>query len=147
MALKGASKVVSQDQDWIDWEDLAKERAAVVCTVLEIEEEEDFGNGVVAPVRADVIVLTGKHAGEVHANERILKAGIRNKLTEVGDSVVGRIGVYGKRKAIGLEAELDGDVELAEVALAKFTANGNGSSKTKAKATNTAVGDDQDPPF
>jgi len=120
MALKGASTTV--DSDYIDWAGLAAENAAVVCTVKAIEPPKDFGNGEVAAVRARVIVLTGSMAGTVYEDERILKAGIRNKLQEVGDDVVGRLDVYGTRKAVGLQAEHAGDVALAEAALAK--ANG-----------------------
>ncbi|HEX4391615.1 MAG TPA: hypothetical protein VH084_08730 [Mycobacterium sp.] len=152
MALKGASTTV--DTDWIDWDGLAKEGAAVVCTVKSIEPEEDFGNGSVAPVRARVIVLTGSKAGEVYPDERILKAGIRLKLQEIGDDVVGRLGVYGKRNHIGLNAEADGDIELAERALAKFGRNDEGGAgRTKAKVTTKkAVADDdeddsEEPPF
>lgn len=120
MALKGASTTV--DSDYIDWAGLAAENAAVVCTVKEILPSKDYGNGEVAAVRCRVIVLTGSLAGTVYEDERVLKAGIRNKLQEVGDDVVGRLDVYGTRKAVGLQAEHDGDVALAEAALAK--ANG-----------------------
>jgi hypothetical protein len=120
MALKGASTTV--DSDYIDWAGLAAENAAVVCTVKAIEPPKDFGNGEVAAVRARVIVLTGSAAGTVYEDERILKAGIRNKLQEVGDDVVGRLDVYGTRKAVGLQAEHDGDLALAQAALEK--ANG-----------------------
>lgn len=120
MALKGASTTV--DSDYIDWAGLAAENAAVVCTVKAIEPPKDFGNGEVAAVRARVIVLTGSMAGTVYEDERILKAGIRNKLQEVGDDVVGRLDVYGTRKAVGLQAEHDGDLALAQAALEK--ANG-----------------------
>jgi hypothetical protein len=118
MALRGASTTV--DQDWIDWEGLARENAAVVCTVLGVDPPEDFGNGEVAPVRARVIILTGSQAGTVYESERVLKAGIRLKLQEVGDDIVGRLGVYGKRNHVGLNAENDGDLALAERALKKF---------------------------
>lgn len=144
MALKKASE---SNPDWLDWSELAAENAAVVCTVKEIEPPKDWGNGEVAAVRARVIVLTGKSAGEVYSNERILKAGIRSKLTTVGDDVVGRVGIYGTRKAIGLEAEHEGDIALAEAALAKFAASaGNGNGKATAKNT-AAAGDDTEPPF
>lgn len=139
MALRGASTTV--DTDWIDWEGLARENAAVVCSVKSIEPEEDFGNGTVAPVRARVIVLTGSQAGTVYEDERILKAGIRLKLQEIGDDVVGRLGVYGKRNHVGLNAENDGDIALAERALKKF-------GKPSAAPKKTAMEDsDEEPPF
>lgn len=135
MALRGASTTV--DSDFIDWKSLAEENAAVVCSVLGVEDPKDYGNGEVAAVKARVIVLTGKQAGSVFPSERILKAGIRMKLEDaVGDDVVGRLDVYGQRKAVGLQAEHQGDVELAEKALAKF----GKSSKVKAA-------DDDEPPF
>lgn len=148
MALKGAS--TTTDSDWINWEALAAENAAVVCTVKELEPEVDFGNGSVAPVRARVIVLTGSQAGTVYPNERILKAGIRIKLTEVGDDVVGRLAVYGKRNHVGLNNEQDGDLDLAKAALAERSGGDvpaqRSSGKAAAKAE-TAPADDEDPPF
>lgn len=130
MALRGASSV-TVDQDWLDFKELAKENAAVLFSVREIEEEQKFANGEFSPVKARVIVLTGKHAGEVYPSERILAAGIRNKLTEAGEGedVVGRIRPYGARKHPGLEAEEDGDIELAEAALVKLK-NGRAKPKT-----------------
>jgi hypothetical protein len=144
MALKGAS--ATQDQDWLDLKELALENAAAVFTVKSIEDSVDFGNGPIQPVRARVIVLTGRHAGEVYEDERILPKGVRMKLTEVGDDVVGRLTLYGSRKAVGLNAEFEGDIELAEKALAKFgSVSTNGQSKpSKAKAA--SIGE-EDPPF
>lgn len=126
------------DAVFLDLDELGKEGAAVLVTVLGWGEEKDWGNGVVKPVRARIAVLTGAHKGEVDDDALIFKAGIRNKLTEIGQHVVGRLRPYGPRKAIGLESELDGDMELAEKALAKLDAGGN-----KAKA----VEDDDRPPF
>jgi hypothetical protein len=137
MALRGASTTV--DQDWIDWEALALEGAAVVCTVREIEQPKDYGNGEVAAVRARVIVLTGKHAGSVYPDERILKKGIRMKLENVGDDVVGRLAIYGTRKAVGLNAEQEGDIELAEKALAKASG--------KAVPAQASAPAEEEPPF
>lgn len=138
MALRGASTTV--DSDYIDWAALAAENAAVVCTVKEILPPKDYGNGEVAAVRARVIVLTGALAGTVYPDERILKAGIRNKLQEVGDDVVGRLDVYGTRKAVGLQAEHVGDVELAQAALAKF-------SGASVPAQGGGKKDEEEPPF
>jgi hypothetical protein len=143
MALKGASTTV--DADYIDWAGLAAENAAVVCSVKEILPPKDYGNGEVAAVRARVIVLTGTQAGTVYEDERILKAGIRNKLTEIGDDVVGRLDVYGTRKAVGLQAEHEGDIDLATRALAKFGA-GVPAQRGESKAS-TPVDDDSEPPF
>lgn len=120
MALKGASTTV--DQDWIDWAALATENAAVVISVRELLAPKDYGNGEVAAVRARIIVLTGSQAGTEFPTETVLKAGIRSKLTTVGDDVVGRLDFYGSRKAVGLQAEHDGDLALAQAALEK--ANG-----------------------
>lgn len=122
MALRGAS-TVTVDQDWVDFRALSEEAAAVLFTVKEILPEEKFANGSFCPVRARVIVLTGVQAGKCWESEKILAAGIRNKLTEVGADVVGRIKPYGVRKNPGLEAEHPGDIELAEKALAKFGAS------------------------
>lgn len=141
MALRGASSV-TVDQDWVDFKALAAEAAAVLFTVKEIEPEEKFSNSTFSPVRARVIVLTGAQAGKVYDNERILAAGIRSRLTEVGADVVGRIKPYGSRKHPGLEAEHPGDIELAEAALAKF----NGGSETAARASGRDS-DDTEPPF
>lgn len=143
MALRGASTTVDSE-DWIDWAALAEENAAVVCTVKEILPPKDYGNGEVAAVVARVIVLTGSLAGTVYPEERILKAGLRNKLTEVGDDVVGRLDVYGTRKAIGLQAEHDGDIALAERALKKF---GGKPAAAASKAKKAADEDDDEAPF
>jgi hypothetical protein len=151
MALKGAS--TTQEQDWLDLKELAMENAAAVFTVKAIEDVADFGNGPIKPVRARIIVLTGKHAGEVYEDERILAKGVRMKLTEVSDDVVGRLTIYGTRKAVGLNAEHDGDIELAEEALAKFSGkNSAGKAKTAAATagkakTAAATADDDEPPF
>jgi hypothetical protein len=118
MALRGASET-TQDQDWVDFKELAKEGAAAVFTVVRHGEPRDFGNGEITPVIADVIILTGKQAGAYFPGENILAAGIRTKLVNVGDSVVGRIRPYGTRKHPGLEPEEEGDIALAEAALAK----------------------------
>lgn len=140
MALKGASTTV--DSDYIDWAGLAEENAAVVCTVKDILPLKDYGNGEVAAVVARIIVLTGKQAGTVFPEERILKAGIRNKLQEIGDDVVGRLDVYGTRKAVGLQAEHDGDLELATRALAKF-----GGGATVPAQNSGPKASEEEPPF
>lgn len=139
MALKGASTTV--DQDWIDWAALATENAAVVISVKELLAPKDYGNGEVAAVRARIIVLTGSQAGTEFPTETVLKAGIRSKLTTVGDDVVGRLDFYGSRKAVGLQAEHDGDLALAEAALAK--ANGGKS----VPAQNSGPKNEEEPPF
>ena len=141
MALRGASTTV--DSDYIDWKSLAEENAAVVCTVKELLPPKDYGNGEVAGVRARVIVLTGSQVGTVYEDERILKAGIRLKLQQVGDDVVGRLDTYGTRKAIGLQAEHAGDIDLAERALAKFGAGVPAQRKASAKVETSDV----EPPF
>lgn len=156
MALRGASATTSEQGDWLDWQPLAEEGAAVVCTLLDREPAKNFGNGEVEPVVAHVIVLTGSRAGEVHERERILKAGIRMKFDgcDIGDSVVGRLGVYGQRKNVGLNNEADGDVELAERALAKLgpkssipAQNNGGTAKKAASKAAASADDDTEPPF
>lgn len=143
MALRGAS--TTTDSDFIDWMSLATEGAAVVCSVRSIEPEKDYGQGTpVAVPRARIIVLTGKQAGVVFDEEMIFKAGIRNKLTEVGDDVVGRVATYTRGKQVHpcLNNEADGDIELAEAALAKH--NGGKASTSKKAAKND---DSDEPPF
>jgi hypothetical protein len=159
MALRGASTTREQ-QNWLDFKELAKEGAACVFTVREIEPPKDFGNGEIEPVIADVIVLTGQKAGEYHPGERILAKGIRLKLaaedTKIGDSIVGRIRPYGTRNAAGLENEEPGDLALAEQALARVAktfGGGKASSQdngTKVPPQRTKVQvteDDDEPPF
>jgi hypothetical protein len=151
MALRGASTTI--DVARLDWEELARENAAVVFTVREIEPEQTFGknNKPIRPVKARVIVLTGPQAGAIYPDERVMRSGIRPKLeaVKVGDDVVGRIGFYsiGSQSYVGLEAEEAGDIELAEKALAK--ANGH---DIKVPAQNkgrklAAVEEDDEPPF
>jgi hypothetical protein len=158
MALRGASTTREQ-QDWLDFKELAKEGAACVFTVRAVEPPKDFGNGEIEPVIADVIVLTGQKAGEYHPGERILAKGIRLKLaakdTKIGDSIVGRIRPYGTRNAAGLENEEPGDLALAEQALARVSNSFGGGSKAskdngkvppqRAKAQVTE--EDDEPPF
>lgn len=141
----------------LNLDELGREGAAVLITVTGWAEEKDWGNGIVRPVEARIVALTGSHAGEVDEDALIFKAGIRNKLTEIGQSVVGRLRPYGPRKAIGLESEDEGDVELAERALAKVDgsktpvtdsvneAKANVKARAKAKASEE---DESDlPPF
>lgn len=148
MALRGASTTV--DSDYIDWATLAAENAAVVCTLLAREEPRDYGNGEVEALKLHIVALTGKQAGTVWPAERVLKAGVRAKFNgcDIGDSVVGRVDVYGVRKAVGLQAERDGDVALAEAALAKFGAADVPAQRKKApsKVVESDEGDDE-PPF
>lgn len=148
MALRGASTVVV-DQDWVDFKALAAEAAAVLITVKEIMPEEQFSNSKFAPIRARVVILTGAQAGKVFDNERILAAGIRSRLTEVGADVVGRIKPYGARKHPGLEAEHPGDIELAEAALAKFGASvpGQRADSDGPVGASGRDSDSDEPPF
>lgn len=163
MSLTRASAVstATYTEDQLNIDELGREGAAVLITVTGWGEEKDWGNGNVRPVKARIVALTGVHAGEVDEDALIFKAGIRNKLTEVGQSVVGRLRPYGARKTIGLESEEDGDVELAERALAKLDgpsipesrspiADEVRSAKTavkERKAARVALADDDEPPF
>lgn len=163
MALTRASQVTAtatMSEGQLDLNELGREGAAVLITVKGFAEEKDYGNGIVKPIEARIVALTGSHAGEVDDDALIFKAGIRNKLHEVGQSVVGRLRPYGARKAIGLEAEEDGDVELAEKVLAQLdgpvieakaqiteeVAAAKQAVKTR-KAAKVALGDDDEPPF
>lgn len=149
MALRGAS--TTTDTDFIDWMGLAVEGAAVCCTVKTIEPSHDYGNGELEAPRAQVIVLTGKQAGAVYANELVLKAGIRNKLSDVGDTIVGRMATYSRGKQVYpcLNSEQDGDIELAEKALAKFagTDQNEKPAKTSKKAKPADDDEDDEAPF
>jgi hypothetical protein len=140
VALRGASET-TQDQDWLDLKELAKEGAAAVFTPVRLCEEEDYGNGPFTPVIADVIVLTGKNAGAYFPGEKIMAAGVRVKIQEMGDSVVGRVRPYGSRKHPGLEPEEDGDLALAERALKKY------APKSGTKKAAAAESSDEEPPF
>jgi len=139
MALRGAS--TTTDTDYIDWMALALEGAAVCCTVNSIEPPKDYGQGKpVAVPRAQIIVLTGKLAGTVYPDEMVFKAGIRNKLSEVGDTIVGRMATYARGKDTHpcLNNEQDGDLALAEAALEKVNgwadapAQNNGAAEDEA---------------
>lgn len=141
MALRGASETTN-DQEWLDLKELAKEGAAAVFSPIRMADPVDFGNGEFTPVVADVVILTGKQAGAYFPGEKIMAAGVRMKLQDdIGNSVVGRIRPYGARKHPGLEPEEAGDLQLAERALAKYA---KGGSKSKAKS---AEADDSEPPF
>lgn len=162
MSLTRASEARTEGmrEGQLNLDELGREGAAVLITVTGWAEEKDWGNGVVRPVEARIVALTGSHAGEVDEDALIFKAGIRNKLTEIGQSVVGRLRPYGARKAIGLESEEDGDVELAERALTKLdgpppsrtpVTDGVAAAKRQvreaAKAKKVALSDDDDLPF
>jgi len=164
MSLTRASQVTAtatMSEGQLDLNELGREGAAVLITVTGFAEEKDYGNGTVKPVEARIVALTGSHAGEIDDDALIFKAGIRNKLHEVGQSVVGRLRPYGARKAIGLESEDDGDVELAEKVLAKLdgpapeaktsiTDEVNAAKKAvkeRTAAKKVALADDEDPPF
>lgn len=158
MSLTRASeaRTESMRDGQLNIDELGREGAAVLITVTGWGDEKDWGQGVVRPVKARIVALTGVHAGEVDEDALIFKAGIRNKLTELGQSVVGRLRPYGARKAIGLEAELDGDVELAERALAKLDGPPASSTpltdevkaaKTAARERKVELDDDETPPF
>lgn len=137
MALKKASEVEVEGGDWLDFKELAKSNTAALFSVREIEDEVDMGNGPLCPVRCRVVVLSGELAGTVHENERIINKGIFNRLTTVGDDVVGRLRLYGTRKNPGLEKEESGDVELAEQWLAHLDDDG---PKPGAKAADSGSG-------
>lgn len=142
MALSGVSEDAPTG-DYVDFKALAAEGAAVVITIRELMDEEQQTHGMVEPVRARIIVLTGSQKGEVFEDEKIINKGITNSLHRkvVGDDVVGRIRPYGTGKWPGLEREDAGDMELAEAAL-------GGSAPAKAKGKKAAAQDDDDtPPF
>lgn len=142
MALRGASET-TQDQEWLDLKELAKEGAAAVFTPVRQGEEVDFGNGPFTPIIADVIVLTGKQAGAYYPGEKIMAAGVRTKIQDIGDSVVGRIRPYGQRKHPGLEPEEEGDLALAERALKKYAPKTAASKKAAAAMEDS----EEEPPF
>jgi hypothetical protein len=102
-------------------EDAADEGEAVLITVLKDLGEKDFGNGGVQGYLIRLIVLTGDHADHVEDELPTYKRGFTNRIGKagVGATLVSRLGRYGERNAIGLEDDQDGDVELAEKALAK----------------------------
>jgi hypothetical protein len=161
MAVKGASKVrrTDTDQDWLDsaaWDELANENAAALFIVHETGVPMETNLGHTEAVRATVCILSGARAGKVYTDELIFRSGIVGKLQEAGQEIVGRVGWYKSKwgPRVGVDAEKDGDVALAEDALAKLNVQGNGSAqktKAKAKAQNPAVltaEDTQDePPF
>jgi hypothetical protein len=140
MALKGASETTN-DTEFLDLKELAKEGAAAVFTPIRLGEVEDYGNGEFTPVIADVVILTGKNAGAYYPGEKIMAAGVRVKIQDIGDSVVGRIRPYGSRKHPGLEPEEDGDLALAERALKKY------APKSSTKKAAPADDSDDEPPF
>lgn len=160
MALKKASEAIpTSDGERLDLDALAKEGAAVVISHRGFGETKDYGQGEVTPIRARVIVLTGAETGRVDDDALIFKAGIRVKLGEQGDDTVGRLGTYGTRKAVGLEKEQSGDVELALAALEqanaaaskpaekKEPAMAGAASKTAASVVGDASAEGEDPDF
>jgi len=141
-------------------EDAADEREAVLVTVLKDLGTKDFGNGPVQGYLIRLIILTGDHADHVENELPIYKRGFLTRIEKagVGATFVARFGRYGERKAIGLEDDLDGDVELAEAALKTHgdpfedaapghLTDGVADTKAKAKAKAAAEKDLQEPPF
>lgn len=146
--------------------DAADEREAVLITVLKDLGPKNYGNGDVERYLCRLIILTGDHAGHVEDELPVVWRGWTNRIAKagVGATMVSRLGTYGDRtpKAIGLEDDQDGDVEIAEKALAKFgdpfedaapgrlaeeTAAAKKSVKEKAAAGKAAAAGDDDPPF
>lgn len=145
-------------------EDMADEGDAVLITVLKDLGIKDFGNGSAQGYLIRFIALTGDHEGLVNDEWPVYKRGFLNRIEKagVGASFVSRLGRYGERKTIGLEDDQDGDVELAEKALAKHgdpfedqtpsESRGsltNGAAETKAKAAAKAKAEaaSDEPPF
>lgn len=146
-------------------DDAADEREAVLITVLKDLGEKKFAENqpAVQGFLIRLIVLTGDHAGHVENELPIYKRGFTNRIEKagVGATMVSRLGRYGDRKTIGLEDDEDGDVELAEKALAKHgdpfadaapsktngLTDGVAETRTKAKAKAAAEKDLEEPPF
>jgi hypothetical protein len=145
-------------------EDAADEKAAVLITVLKDLGEKKFkeNQAAVQGYLIRFIVLSGEHVGHCEDEWPVYKRGFTNRIEKagVGATMVARLGRYGDRKAIGLEDDQDGDVELAEKALAKFgdpfedarpgqlaeeTADAKKSVKEKAAAKAAAASDDEIP--
>lgn len=120
-------------------EDMADDNDPVMVTVLKDLGEKSFnGNDPVQGYLIRFVALAGSHKGLVNDELPMYKAGFRSRLQQagVGATLVARLGRYGTRNAIGLEDENEGDVELAEKALADLgdpfaeagAGNGNGAS-------------------
>lgn len=168
----GASIAGREDDEeerprYIDWDELADDKAAVLLSVVEIGPEEETAYGTVAPVICRVIVLSGEDAGAVYQDVKVFKGGIRRKVEAVGPGkhVVGRLGFYTKgegrnaKEYVGLNDEKSRDRELARKALVKFgkveipgssrngAAKKSGKASTKSKAAAAVEDDDDQPPF
>ena len=145
-------------------EDMADEKEAVLITVLKDLGEKSFnGNDPVQGYLIRFICLTGEHEGLVNDEWPCYKAGFRGRVAQagVGATFVARLGRYGTRDAIGLEDDEDGDVDLAEAALAKHgdpfadaapsksngLTDGVSETKAKAKAKAAAEKDLEEPPI
>lgn len=138
-AMKGAG-----NPDWVDWDELAAESAAVAITIDAIEAPRDFGHGEIQPVVCRVIVLTGTRVGEVFRNQRITKGGIRPKLAKhkPGDDLCGRVQWFERHggKFPGLNGARPGDTDLAIEAIlgarteeaTKLGTDGSGSASAMA---------------
>lgn len=153
-------------------EDAADEQDAVLVTVLRDIGKKDYGNGEVQRYICRVVILTGEHADYVNNDVTVNWGGWVHRLRKavekegLGAHVVARLERYGTRtpQPIGLADDRDGDVELAEKALAKHgdpfqdaapgrlaaeVDEAKRSIKEKAaagKAAAAAAGDDE-PPF
>lgn len=135
--------------DFIDWEELAEDGAAILISVVELGEMEDTEYGEKEPWIGRVIVLTGEDAGEVYNDVKIFKGGIANKCEAAGEQshVIGRLGFYEvgegrkKREYVGLNGARSRDKELAKSALAKY---GRPWDRNGKAATNGHVKDEDE---
>lgn len=148
-------------------EEAADEGEALLITVLKDIGTKNYGNGEVQRYICRLIILTGEYEGYVNGDVTVNWGGWVNRLRKavekegLGAHVVSRLGRYGERNAIGLEDDQDGDVELAEKALAKHgdpfadaapsktngLTDGVAETRTKAKAKAAAEKDLEEPPF
>jgi len=106
-------------------EEAADEGDALLITVLKDIGTKNYGNGEVQRYICRLVILTGEYEGYVNGDVTVNWGGwvprIRKAVEQegLGVSIVSRLGRYGERNAIGLEDNQDGDIELAEKALAK----------------------------
>lgn len=103
---------------------LADDDALVLITYLDYRDEIQTVNGASDAIAANLLIITGSHAGEYEDDRLIFNKAIVGKFEDAqrGDEMLGRVS-WGRSRASGrryatLTDPLDGDEALADKAMA-----------------------------
>lgn len=125
MGLTPASTGGEEPVHVVNLDELCAEGAAVLFETRLVwpEQESKDGKSRYTPIDVVLTVLSGKYAGTIDRTHRIMKTGVSSKLPrDIGEHTYGRMEFYSNnfgRNQIGLTGPQDGDLALAEAAIAK----------------------------